>query len=1413
MPGEVGVSAPSAPPPLVEADHPSSDGWQAGVDRIRAQLTSGLANQRQPATLLVAIENAIREQDEVPAPLTYFGAIMVMLDQQTADGAKSDSQDFVAAACYILTVVIGDVSTPALRMRFDATLTTLMALLGRYADAPNIIRSLLFCIERLLAVQPAHVWAHPKSIQAFQIFLVVSLDARPKVRKAAVDALVHMLGHPPATAAQPTGSAAAHPMTKRAILFYADQLRLYETESLKIRKSKESRLTQILSAVRILMPLFSTDGSDVKATRAFADLYRLMLALPMLTPVDDRPLFTEMVYHAIEAVFVSEAATRRLLHRGDVSSLEAAMAPILALKPSAQDETLASAWLHLTESAFPAIRRIMEATLSQTRAATMTTLETTKLQTFGVEVYPEWVFSYCTNVLEEVFAKDGIKSAVLDAATEALTAVCRHAISNAMLSTQAATIESRLVDKIDAALTDIKYRAVWDRLLQVAEALFDRMGPSHPTHLRGLYDTVLTFYGQDGVGESSELRRCLESAVQGIGLAMLWEWAPPNIFAEHPHLPRRPWLLSLFAKAFQRPLPLSRTTVFGPHTLEFFAKTLLPLADALMKKCAGFYARQKASEGKLYQSLALQIWQLLPGIMETLPRDVDTQFVGLRDRLLQALAAAPNTAASSALDVRSMVCTSLVTLVKLHMEVTEMAPTPEQAAALDATRLAQLQDDLAQAKRNLAVIGESAVGFLNNICRMFLQAHVIDGPMSRRSVQSSDAMQEDGADEAGQAAPAASDLVYTTSSLLQQYQRLIDALSHVMPAKRVQMYYATLVQNLLEAGWVAGRPAPTAEVQERVYRIFDLMALLLPVICEAGKADADTDAEARAEKARLVSLVYSAITSHLEVADGLVQKKSYKIIAILAPVLAGSELESLAVSMIDETLTQRCTSGARRWRLQAIICLTRRLADEADAESLAAWVRHVLTEVLLDLKEMNERTRSLAYEAFMVLFEAVDELDTFIAMVSAGLAGSSPVMQSATLCGLARLLFDASERVSDETVNDLIQSAVYFLQGQSRETAKSALMFLKTAVMTLDQERIQSQLENIIVGLLCHSRDPRSHLKLNVRHLFERLVRRFSFEAIRGFVPAEDQRYMTNMRKSMERDHRNKSKGGAAAKDATAATPAKPASFQDVIDSDDEEEDDPSQENESPQNLRRDAFARDNSKADVPGSHDTPARASDAMSDDEDIVDFLDRKIVTQIADTTRHTASRKPAASGATGRRPDRDSDLAKSGIYTDRDGHLVIRDKEAERDVATRLARSADPQTAQLMQNARDANQNYMEAITGEAALSRGADGRLRYVQKGQKRSRDAVEDGDEGGHGLYDETGAPVTVQAYTAQRHQQKIREKAEREQQKLSRQMGQQFKAKNAKGDNVAPGKVQPFAYVPLGTSHSAAARALKPKKR
>jgi ribosomal RNA-processing protein 12 len=166
----------------------------------------------------------------------------------------------------------------------------------------------------------------------------------------------------------------------------------------------------------------------------------------------------------------------------------------------------------------------------------------------------------------------------------------------------------------------------------------------------------------------------------------------------------------------------------------------------------------------------------------------------------------------------------------------------------------------------------------------------------------------------------------------------------------------------------------------------------------------------------------------------------------------------------------------------------------------------------------------------------------YMTMIAAGLAGTTPHMISATITAISRLVFEYKDEIPADMKSDLVATLLVFLSSNNREIVKSALGFVKVIVVSFPSLEIQPHLGSLVPGLLNWSHDHKNHFKGKVRHIFERLIRKVSYDDVKlaaeeAAAQSEDAptqgtpdgvKFLENIRKRKERSKKKK----AAAREA-----------------------------------------------------------------------------------------------------------------------------------------------------------------------------------------------------------------------------------------------------------------------------------------
>jgi ribosomal RNA-processing protein 12 len=110
---------------------------------------------------------------------------------------------------------------------------------------------------------------------------------------------------------------------------------------------------------------------------------------------------------------------------------------------------------------------------------------------------------------------------------------------------------------------------------------------------------------------------------------------------------------------------------------------------------------------------------------------------------------------------------------------------------------------------------------------------------------------------------------------------------------------------------------------------------------------------------------------------------------------------------------------------------------------------------------------------------------------------------------------------------EIFTTLLVFLSSANREIVKSILGFIKLAIHTLPTEIIRPHLKELVPALLAWSHDHKNHFKAKVRHIFERMLRRFGWEDVYACAGEEEaSKVLVNIKKRKERAKRKKATRG-----------------------------------------------------------------------------------------------------------------------------------------------------------------------------------------------------------------------------------------------------------------------------------------------
>ncbi|KAJ3275758.1 hypothetical protein HDV01_007225 [Terramyces sp. JEL0728] len=1282
------------------------------LSKIRTQINSGLENQKKAAVLLTAIEESIQEQGEQLIPMAYFGTIMTIIDQ-SFEGDNS----IIPAAVYILSVVFpryfithSSISSNILRLKFADITSIFQKIISTFNEDAPTVRGVINCYEYLLFAQENNVWNSDSSCrQSFQFLLGYSVDQRPKVRKRAADAIKRILSNPPPPSL-------AHPGTVIAIDFYFNVIENFHIDKTSNKSALESQVTDALVNLKLLIPTFAMQSNNDKIRTKFEKLCSALLKLPSRT-AQGQNVLTQWSFEVFSSLLSPE-------NTNDVEFkvLYTLTKAMLELSPYENDAVLTPLWLTVITFCFARLSEVV----CDFEIGKIDRSEE-HIQKFSSVEYPKLVSTLFQKMFKTVFDTNlKIKPAIVEKAVLLLSSLFDTCVSDGMIKSYSEGCElAVMLELVDGSLNNIRYRDHWGNILSICAAIFKRLATEYPVLVAQLLEKV--FIIRDDKGYSSnfpykvEMDHFLEIAIQNLGMQIFLAHVPMNIENEYPGQPRRPYILALLCKALETAHSTSEWhvyKVYGTHSLKYYLDELLPLADRLLKKSGDLWDENRQLEAKLFETLGLQIWSMFPSLCATLPEDTAAIFGHLAKRLGKVLTILPKDLypnLPSKPDLRPTVCQGLENLVESFYLFANL--NPEQGDDQDKLHWKELCGNIG--REVISKVQKYVNRFLSAICNIYTSVDLEDLERNKHRGQTLQSIHE---------------------KTIQTLEKTIKKLLLIAEPSSISEYFTTMTKSVSQ---MLANPNASDIDRLTLYTIFDLVLILIPAL----------------PKEQYLSTMmefYKICLEQLKAADSTLQKKSYKCLSAILSLMPMDSLKiaELAELLMAEEVITRISPGSIRPRMKLLQQYVELVNENA---IILQFIPTSLPEVMLATKESNEKTRDSAYDCLIAMCKkmmsgngpASSGLDRalnslgledgsahtpevsikeFSIMVMAGLGGSSSHMQSAAIASLGRLFFEFSSMMDVQLILELLKTVIMCMSFKNREVTKAALGFIKVAIVSLPED---------ITSILEHTREHKSHFKSKARHIFERLIRKFSYETIEQYFPEQDKKLIANIKKRRDALKKRKSQSGN----------------EDIAEQGEKDEKKKSKGGSQAKSFEK-AFHDSGSELESDEDDYIPDQFKDELTNKKQIktetlihegdIDFLDNNVVSKLSQSKARKTKKNFAGK-------------------TNEDGRLIFGDSEEEREIA-------QPEISE---------DYYKQSLASEVAFTRTADGRVKFV----KRKRMEEDNGE------IEET--KDVGQRWNAGK------KKTKAEQTNVESMLGRQYKAKKARGDVKKPGMADPHSYIPL----------------
>ena len=843
-------------------------------------------------------------------------------------------------------------------------------------------------------------------------------------------------------------------------------------------------------------------------------------------------------------------------------------------------------------------------------------------------------------------------------ASEGLNSFLHTCIPDSVLL-EASIMDDKALESIGQVLRDllnVKYQMAWMEVFNVLVAAFEVLRWRASPLLDDIVKMVGDLRSDDSFAGKKEADTVLSAAIKSMGPERVLSILPLNLAKKISDQPGRAWLL-----------PLLRDSVSNTN-LAHFRKELVPLSETMFQRVLDHGNAEKTMEIKIFDTVVTQIWSCLPGYCE-LPLDVREAFdQSFAEMLSNLLYQQPQ--------MRTNVCKALQNLVETNQAISILED--------DENLVRQGRVSKEEAGRNI----QHLAGFANNLLAVLFNVYSQTLPHNRGNLlQCINAYLS----------------ITSEQDLLETFER---------------------VSKMLESSLAEAAP-PTQDGKPKQQQSNMESRTKMPPTSHT-LMDLTITISTHLPRKSFAALFRTAATVVNRQDDPQLQKKAYKLI----PRLAESEAGRQALDERNEELqhllltsASMATTPARRDRLESIT----QIISSLPASDLH-FVPSIIPEVVISAKEVNEKARTAAFDLLVLMGEKMSEggtvvnakvshmssdappvtasLEEYFTMVSAGLAGATPHMISASITALTRLLYQFYGQLKKSTVIDLVQTMDLFLTSKSREIVSSVLGFVKVCIISLPSELMLQRLPTLIPNLIVWSHEHKAHFKAKVKHIFERMIRKFGVDIVERYTPEADRKLIANIRKTRERRKKKRDTEDADGEDGSNRVQKPKGRFESEYDEALQSSDSESgADSESSDELLVRVAAK-GQKAKQNGTQFI-------VEDDEEPLDLLDRK-------SFAHVSSTKPVKNRQI-------ADIPKEKAKIDLDGKLVF--KEGSDDEVMDF----DDQGMFNGQEPGDGTLEgginaYVNAIKGADAPQRGQRGKLKFKNVRSQDDEDNMEIDEE-------------------------------------------------------------------------------------
>uniref|UniRef100_A0A8C8HEE8 Ribosomal RNA-processing protein 12-like conserved domain-containing protein n=1 Tax=Oncorhynchus tshawytscha TaxID=74940 RepID=A0A8C8HEE8_ONCTS len=558
---------------------------------------SNSAAHKEICAVLAAVTEVIRSQGGKETETEYFAALMTTLE-------AVDSGESLAAVAYLLNLVMKRVPAPVLICKFSDTAKALMDVMSTLAssESASALRWILSCLSTLLRKQDVTVWSYPSTLQTYYGLLSFTVHSKPKIRKAAQHGVCSILRGSDLLFTDNAPN--HHPAAAMAAKFCIKEIE-------QAGGSKEDTTTlHVLGLLKDLMVTF-----PLNAVKSCCEtLLRVMTLSHVLVTACAMQAFHKLFSGKPNPVTLSAELNAQII------------TALYDYLPSENDLQPLLAWLAVMEKAHVHLAGVQ----SSLSLGHLPRLFSTAMSCL-LSPHPQ-VVSAATNTLKTLLSE----------------CVAPRMEEIGPVSPTASSGNPSYVCKMFRIVEEglsYRFHASWPFVLQLLGCFYRAAGKhTHPVMTKSL-QSLADLRSTPRFPFCGELDLAVGGAVESMGPEVLLTAVPLNItgleYVYNLEFPRS-WLI-----------PVIRDHVKNTQ-LAYYTSYLLPLAATLRQRAEELEKAGQKLEAKVYKTLQLQIWTMLPGFCVG-PLDLLVSFKGVARALGMAINERP--------DLRLTICQAIRTLI------------------------------------------------------------------------------------------------------------------------------------------------------------------------------------------------------------------------------------------------------------------------------------------------------------------------------------------------------------------------------------------------------------------------------------------------------------------------------------------------------------------------------------------------------------------------------------------------------------------------------------------------------------------------------------------------------------------------------------------------------------------------------